>query len=295
MLLSRHPRLEVLVDTNFYPIFERLRHCYEPLSNQKSLARFVGEVARVSRHMPLKLSAQDILARVAEPTFPGVFAAWLQAYARGCGKPRGGEKTPQHCLYLDAIVRDLGGSPIIFLVRDPRDSAYSGLRSFNRSLASMATEWNEAIRALTKHRDRVLLVRYERLVAEPEATLRELCAGLGEPWDPALLNPSMTTALFRERHHGHERLGEPIDLKSVGRFAAMEEPQIAWIERECAEEMRRLGYEPVTSAKVQDRAHEKFGSSAWVHRRRDRWLRGWSMRFFHWRLQIRSRLWKLQS
>lgn len=72
MLLSRHPRLEVLAETNFYTIFQPLRKCYEPLSNPRSLARFVGEVADLARHIvPFPISAKDMLSRVEEPTFPG--------------------------------------------------------------------------------------------------------------------------------------------------------------------------------------------------------------------------------
>lgn len=296
MLLSRHPRLEVLAETNFYPLFQRLRVCYEPLSNPRSLARFVDEVAKVARHIGLvPLSAQDILARVEDPNVPGVFTAWLDAYAGSCGKPRSGEKTPRHCRYLDVIERDLPDSPILFMVRDPRDSAYSGLRSFDRSLASMTADWNEAASALRTHRERVLLVRYEQLVTAPDVALRAICDRLGEAWDPAVLDPARTTPLFLEAHQGHERLREPINAGSVGRFRGLEESQIAWIERECEEGMRLMGYKPVTSSGRQRRAEATPSTSSLRRRTKGLFSRvTWARRLFFWRLRLRSNLWSLQ-
>ena len=295
MLLSRHPRIEVLAETNFYPIFQPLRACYEPLSDPRSLARFADEVAGLARHIvPFPLGAKEILARVEQPTFPGVFKAWLDAYAGHYGKERSGEKTPQHCRYVETIERDFPGASILIVVRDPRDSAYSGLRSFGRSLCSMAADWNAVIPAVQTARGRRHLVRYEELVAAPEAALRGICDQLGEAWDAAMLDPERTSPFFRGSHRGHERLKERVDVQSIGRFRALEESRIAWIERECAEGMRLLGYEPVASAASSRLAEGTRGTSSPDSHKGLLGRADWTRRLFHWRLRLRSHLWRWQ-
>lgn len=110
-----------------------------------------------------------------------------------------------------------------------------------------------------------------------------------------MLDSERTSLLFRGSHQGHERLVEPTDTKSIGRFHAMAPSDIAWIERECAEGMRLLGYEPVTSAAAQSRAKEPPGKGTIGRLRRGLLSRAeWSKRLFFLRLQLRSHLWSLQ-
>jgi hypothetical protein len=297
MLLSRHPNIEVLTETNFYPIFQPLRACYEPLSNARSLERFVGEVTSVARHiMPFPVTSRDIQARVQDRTVPGVLTAWLDLYAGHYGKTRAGEKTPRHCRHLATIAEDFPDAPILFVVRDPRDCVASGVAGLGRSMPAMIADWNGAIGALATPGDRHTLVRYEELVAAPELVLRRLCAVLGEPWDARMLDPSRTSPLFTRWHRGHERLTTPVGTQSVGRFAAMEASDVATIEHDCAPGMRLLGYAPSPPSTLRHRVGETRSVSARPQRRWERLGRAdWARRLFFWRLRLRSQIWRLRT
>lgn len=298
MHLSRHARLEVMAESHFYPVFQPWRGCYEPLSDRRSLARFAGEVAGLARRAtPLPIDAGELAAQVAEPTVGGVFRAWIGLYARAHGKPRGGEKTPRHCRYVDVIRRDHPGAPLLLVTRDPRDALVSGVRSFGRTWAAMAADWNAAFETLRRHGEALHLVRYEALVADPEGCLRRACAHLGEDWDPGVLDAARTSALFLEAGAPHVRLREEVSARTVGRFREeLDERRIAWIEDACAEGMRFLGYAAVASPAARRAAAGLREERAPAARALDRLARraAWARRRYHWGLALRARLWRLR-
>lgn len=297
MHLGRHARLEVMAESHFYPVFQPWRRSYEPLCDRRSLARFAREVAGLARRAtPLPIDAKELAAQVAEPTVGGVFRAWIGLYARAHGKPRGGEKTPRHCRYVDVIRRDHPGAPLLLVTRDPRDALVSGVRSFGRTWADMAADWNAAVEALRRHEEALHLVRYESLVADPEGCLRRACAHLGEEWDPGVLDAARTRALYLEAGGPHERLREAVSARTVGRFRELDERRIAWIEEACAEGMRLLGYAPVASSAARRAAVGLREDQPPAARALDRLARraAWTRRRYHWGLALRARLWSLR-
>lgn len=117
---------------------------------------------------------------------------------RGGDKPRAVDKHPFNILRLPLASALFPGAPAIRMVRHPLDVILSCF--FN--LFDGGNEWSfsllDAARHLARtHRHfhavaprldlRLREMRYERLVAEPEAELRAVLAWLGEEWDPACL------------------------------------------------------------------------------------------------------------
>lgn len=247
-MLSRHPRLAVLPETNYFPIFKPVRDCYEPLDDPESLRRLAAEVVAYSRRLPYESpSVDDLIARVDRPVFTGLLAAWASAFAASRGRARGGEKTPRHAHDLAQILTDLPESPILFCVRDPRDCVYSGVRSFKASWPAMVADWNAAISALLRQQSRsgqVMVVRYEDLVSAPEQTLRSVCRHLGESWTESLLATTDFPDQFEAFGRGHERLRGAVSPDTVGGFRSLPSDNVAWVETECHVGMAALGYAP---------------------------------------------------
>jgi len=83
----------------------------------------------------------------------------------------------------------------VHLIRDGRDVALSLAESFDRApqtSAQAALYWSERVRAGREQggalpSGRYLELRYEELVAEPEATVRRLCDFLEIPYEAAML------------------------------------------------------------------------------------------------------------
>ena len=82
---------------------------------------------------------------------------------------------------------------VVHLIRDGRDVALSLRATWfapAEDLAALARHWAEQIRSARRQvagRDCYTEVRYEDLVAEPEETLRRICADLDLDFDPAML------------------------------------------------------------------------------------------------------------
>ncbi len=116
------------------------------------------------------------------------------------------EKTPLNVLVFAELLTVLPGCRVIHLVRDPRAVVSSllqvGIRSqakgepapdFVRDAPSalrLTTEaLNAGFRAAELFPGRVLTLRYEALVSEPEAVARQACGFLGLAFEPAMLQP----------------------------------------------------------------------------------------------------------
>jgi hypothetical protein len=109
---------------------------------------------------------------------------FYRLYARRFGKPRYGDKTPDYAAAMPAIGRLLPEAAFIHVIRDGRDAALS-LRplwfSPGSDMRTLAAHWRDKIRVARRgaaHCARYLEVRYERLVTETVATLKEICGFL---------------------------------------------------------------------------------------------------------------------
>lgn len=100
------------------------------------------------------------------------------------------EKTPNHVFMWRRIVACWPDARFIFLLRDPAAVCASWHRVRSHwsdaeaieSTRKYVTALEQARRHLTGH-----TVRYEDLTADPERELRGVCAYLGVPWEPAML------------------------------------------------------------------------------------------------------------
>lgn len=95
---------------------------------------------------------------------------------------------------LDVIARLLPKARLVQLTRDPVDcfASLKSRRELDGDPRRVATTWsalNDHLHAARAQAfaGRSALVRYEGLVADPEGTLRRLCADLDLPWDECML------------------------------------------------------------------------------------------------------------
>ena len=140
--------------------------------------------------------------------------AYYRAYAAGHGKTRWGDETPGHASRLGLLAAALPEARFIHVIRDGRDVAAS-LRGLpgDGGIPAIAAHWRDTLwraRRAGATLPHYAEVRYERLVAEPEEVLRELCTYLELDFDESML---------RAHERAGERLGEL-------RTATMEEGQV---------------------------------------------------------------------
>jgi hypothetical protein len=164
----------------------------------------------------LGMTEADVDAALGE-----MYGGMFRRYAASQGKARWGEKTPFHVWHVDDILRVFPDVVFVVIVRHPLGSIGSVLRRFDRGAGKAESHWLSAIRELVRQSGRVgermCFLRYEDLVRDPEAVLRELLTWLGEPWSDAVLRHHEVHAADRVAEGG-TKPGEAVDPGRVDRW-----------------------------------------------------------------------------
>jgi hypothetical protein len=293
-LLNSHSRLAVYHESSYYPIFRADLHRYGDLRHEPNLRRLIThlqEVIRAQWQNPPEM--EDFLKVLSAPTFEGVFAAFLHLYARAQGKLRGGDKSPLHYRYLSEILERFPESPVIFLIRDPRDTVFSMMKRFGVSLALGARTWNESLESYSRASRPVHLVRYEELVEKPAESVKAICAFLCEPYEPAMLRFFERIPERLRTSPIHESLLGPVSRHFVGTFRGMSTRDIKRIEAQCASGMQALGYGFTEPVKAPERVVPKASDilNFFLDRRRYFLLRPWLwwQLWYRWKIMLRVR------
>jgi Sulfotransferase family len=122
------------------------------------------------------------------------FESLHRNYADQQGKARWADKSPDYALMLDYIDTLYPECQIVHIVRDPRDVVDAWRRFYGpKSLARSGQAWVRYVGsahrfAAAQLKSKMIELRYEDLVREPEPTLRQLLEWLGEPWDERVLD-----------------------------------------------------------------------------------------------------------
>ena len=154
--------------------------------------------------LELERSAVCALTKRYGRTPAGLFRALLECYAEKQRVPRVGEKSPGHNEHVDAILKAYPRAKIIALVRDGRAVVNSNMLttwaspSNPRRFWLFCWNWMVQMRLIIRHQrrygvDKILTVKYEDLVQEPQAQLKRICSFIDEPFEPRMLDMSISS------------------------------------------------------------------------------------------------------
>jgi len=295
-LLDTHSRIAVYLGTHYYPIFYPDCHRYGNFQKKNNLIRFIKDLQEIAHLQGVNPpDINEFLHELVAPTFEGVLTTLLNLYALKQGKIRSSDKTPEHYFYLRTILEHFPESPIIFTMRDPRDTILSTMKGMGTSLDGSIWAWDQAYKSYKQAKHRVKLVRYENLVMNPTETLKSMCSYLGEQYEPSILNFYKNTPdQYLARPH-HYKLFIPIDTNSIGNFLELQDSDIRRIEAACAEGMEEMGYaftslDPKNLKIGVERKRGLFNSLIdrlrYYRLSKERWERGW----FRWKMMVRVRV-----
>lgn len=154
--------------------------------NRRALAEFITQqqMFNIIRHRwpqdeSFDVSADDILTRMTEQTAAGAIYAAFQAVADYRGKHNVGNKNPGYTKELDVLHQLFPeNAKYLFVVRDGRDVALS-LREVTwggNSSYEAAKNWQAMIDNVERFKqkipkERMLTVKYEELLSQPEQTM----------------------------------------------------------------------------------------------------------------------------
>jgi len=190
----------------------------------EALRDLAVSVARRAR-VPTWLHAVSRLERWA-PAVGGAYLSGLDRLAPGADRVV--DKMPNNALHLGLAAVALPRARVIWCLRDDDDVALScfskpmatglpwagsidGIRSWQAGLQRLRGHWQHHLG------QRMITVRYEDLVTEPEAQARRLLDHLGVTWDEAVLSPHQRAATVAT--HSWDQVREPIHRGRIGRAA----------------------------------------------------------------------------
>jgi hypothetical protein len=250
-LLASHPRIAMTRRTNLWPYFyER----YGDLGDPENFERCLDVMMRYKRLIPLAPDPDRIRHEFSEgeASYARLFALLEEHYAQGLGKPRWGDKSLNTERYAAEIFEAYPGATMLHMIRDPRDryaSALARWKTRRGGVGAGTAEWLSSLRLakrnLKHYPDRYRIVRYETIVADPESTLREISAFIGEEYAPEMLTLSGAEKFRDEGSNSSYGRRHPgvISTDSIGRYAQVLSPaQITFIQMTAKAEMLEIGY-----------------------------------------------------
>lgn len=219
---------------------DNLERCLRAMLRRKQIVQLEPDLDRLRREL-----------RQGAPTYPRLFALIHEQYAERCGKDRWGDQTGFIERFADVLMAAYPRATVIHMVRDPRDRHEALLRRRSGgagAVGSLTADWLLSAALAEHNMERYprsyLVVRYEDLVTRPEETIRDVCAFIGEVFEPAMLG--MNGARRYDRERGRAGDGSPISTAYVGRYRNVARPDLAFIQAVAGTRMRDLGYLPDT-------------------------------------------------
>lgn len=277
-LLSAHSRITIPPETHF---FARAAKEGDLDGGPRDFDAFWNEFIAWSRFQDLEIDPARCRAAIGEEgdfSFRAIFHAVLETYRQKAGKPRVGEKTPGHLAFVPTIFEWYPKAKVLIVQRDPRSVIASQLacpwvkvtpvnlrqgvfvNSRFSQIAAYAARWQHSYEqdAPRYVRDsRVMLIRYEDLVAETERVMRQVCQFLEEVYEPTMLDRDKERAVSvpvgSAQHYGgswggwlsehHEKASKPVNTASVSKWKQQLRPhEVAMIEGVCKHGMEKAGY-----------------------------------------------------
>lgn len=251
LMLSSLPRIVVTRRTEMWPRFYgRFGDLGRPANFERCLRAMLCRAQIASLAPDPDLVRHEF--RLGPTTYARLFALVHEHYAKRSGKARWGDQTGLIERFADELMSAYQGAKVIHMVRDPRDRHEAMLERAPRRAGAAGTStsvWLYSVALGRRHVRRYpgsyKLVRYETLVTRPEETMRDVCAFLGEEFDPAIVRME-NVPRYRQQHvaAGDD---SPISAAYVGRYReTINRCDLAFIQAVAARRMVAFDYAPDT-------------------------------------------------
>jgi hypothetical protein len=275
-LLDGHSQLLAFPEeTFFYPALERGyrkrgREAQIEYLLEKSLARFIldpslnGGGGRDYSGFPREKLRERFLelAQAPENADRNLLVLLVQAYGEmaECDFEKltnWVEKTPGNRDFLNAILADFPRAKVLLTMRDPRAVLAARLQRVRENFEKRRGElhvfdnvrnWRVAATVAVGWRARVetlQVVRFEKMLAETEATMREVAVFLGIQFEESLLVPTKAGKDWSGNSATKQSFKE-VSTEPIDRWRGyLTEREVGWVEYHCGDLMEALGYERV--------------------------------------------------
>ncbi len=265
-ILGRHSRLFMPGETHFFDdIYARRQELGEPCE-APSAAAIAARLSTLYERFNEPEDQQRIQALGGEEalrqtlgtscrTYGEVLSCFMQFQMRQSpGKVRWGNNVPKDIFHIKDILRFYPEAKVIVCVRDIRDFLFSyqnrwkttspeNVERIKKLYHPIVTSllWKAAMKQIRVVNDLVppdnhLIIHYEELATQPEATLHTLCQFLKEPYEEEMLRVEANNSSFEVQEQG-------IFSTSIQRWRQHLSPEQVYLaERIARQELEQLGY-----------------------------------------------------
>lgn len=254
-ILDSHPDLAIPAESDFIVQMALREERYYSLG-QFDRSSFLEDLFRHPRFQRWDISERVVRqAMNGGPIrdFASAIRAVYEAYATHKGKPHYGDKTPSYLYHMNLLGRLFPEGKFVHIVRDGRDVVLSRLDypSMPGKLPSQALLWRRGLkkgRRLGRHlgHERYIEVRYEDLVKDPDAVIREVCRFLGMQFDPSMLQyHERASEIIASTEHpeSHNRINLPPTAGLRDWRSQMSGPDVEVFGALAGDVLVQLGYE----------------------------------------------------
>jgi hypothetical protein len=275
-LLRSHPRITFPLESRVLPALYRAYGDPADAAQARRIAADLLESWDIATWR-LNLDPADLEHH---RSFAELTAHLYETWAARESKPRWGDKTPLYVLELDVVFALFPHAQVINIVRDGRDVALSLMRQpwGPTNPYTAALMWRRAVAAGRRAAalmpsSACLDVRYEQLLASPEAELQRICRFLDERFDPAMLTPSRLPTPSGRPNPWPAHREASVDPSNSGHWRqALSQVDRVVFESVAGDELTRAGYPPSA-------APRRLGLTE-----RARWIAQDAVHWTYWRL-----------
>ena len=231
-ILGRHPNLFMPGETHFFDdIYARRQQLGAP-GEARAAAAIASRLSTLYERFNEPADQQRVEALGGEEALERFLAASCRTYGdvlsrfmqfqmqHRPARARWGNNVPKDIFHVKDILAFYPEARFIICVRDIRDFLYSYQYQWKKSSSQHAERiqklyhpimtsllWKAAIKQIRvaqalAPQDHLMIMRYEDLTTQPEATVRALCRFLNEPYDDAMLQVDTHNSSFGEQEQG---------------------------------------------------------------------------------------------
>jgi len=238
-ILQSHPLIDIPPESHgAIPIAVKKFYRYRGADWQDIVSIVLGQFLSIERfsfwHVDLSSAFVELTRIEPEKRSLAIIIDTIFQYHLKQHKPQAriwGDKTPVNTIRLKWIHRLFPEAKYIHMLRDGRDVANSFYKArLFPDLETAALRWNLSVKTVEKFKQKIpshkmLTVRYENLVQNPQENVEKVCRFLSIEFIPEMLNEEPINGLGDSHVTHHQKVLTPISTDSIGRWKTELSPE----------------------------------------------------------------------
>ncbi len=198
-LLTAHSKVGIAgVETEFFPYLANNISKYGDLSNPKNFSLFYRDALAFPyftyKKNPDEVVSEEIWFQLCESyTAAGIFEALIRIDT-GISPATDaiwGDKSPSYISKVPLLAQHFPSARFILIVRDARDYCLSINNTWGKNTKRAAQRWADSMLTASEELKSPeiisVTIKYEELIEQPTATMRDICHFLGLDFEPKML------------------------------------------------------------------------------------------------------------